>query len=286
MMENRTRTFEAMYTHKDGKQDKLKVRINPRLVSLFLALTLTASTTACSFSSKKTDKTSQEKNIESSYEYDLEAIKKIIEEHPEMLSIKESTTHVVKVGETISDIAEMYGTTVDEVKHLNKEKLNGKTTIYPDEELRVKFDVKLSEEDRNINILEAYIYDYVFRESQLAKIIEDNNEKQGSQLYRSLLYGYPQDANTIDPNSINGQAIRAYTAFHDEEIKQTEESKTKYINILKNIVLEISEKTKDMVSLVSYDEFEVYCLNRSTEYKEVIEKTYTPYGDMIKNNGK
>lgn len=284
MENNRTRTFKASYTHKDGNTYSLKVRINPRLVSLFLALTLVSSTTACSFAKKDKSEDAKKALEQTSRDKDLETIKEIIETNKDMTELHERIIHEVEAEQTLSDIALMYGTTVDELMKLNKGKLGPKGGVFMGSNLTVDAKIKLSDEDAKINILEAY-FDYVLNKSTTSGISHDESvSEEQRKLYSSLLYGFKKDNNTLDPNSIEGHYKRAYMAYHSDDYDKPIKTKSDYINTLLNITVEVEETLKDIAPIVSYTEFEMYCLNKSIDYSEPIERTYTPYGDMINKN--
>lgn len=280
MEDNRTKLYDATYTDKKGEKHSLHVRVNPRLVALFLSLTLVASTSACKIVNSKGENAPKKVHEITFEEEDIKAIEEIIKNYPEMLSHKELITHAVLSGENLSVIAEMYGTTVKDIQELNKDILSSDGILQIGTNLKVEKSENLAPEDALINVLESYIYDYFLGCSHISKTVNNNeiNDKQIS-VYKNAIYGEGKDQE-IDSHSIYGHAIRAYATYHDEEIEPTKERKETYINALQGIVKEIEQKINmggNARVVIPYSEYENYCYNKSTEHQV----SYTPYGNRI-----
>ena len=282
MADNRTILYEGTHTNKKGEKHGFSVRVNPRLAALFLSLTIVTSTSACTIVNVNA-KNAPKKNIETIDENeDINTIEDIIHNHPNMLSNKENIEHTVQYGESLSVIAEKYGTTVSRIEEQNKDILNDNGILQVGTVLKIEKNVKLSDLDQNINMLESYIFDYVIGSSHIAKMI---NKKDGPKneldYYEKAIYGGDKNSQELDKQSIYGHAIRAYATFHDEEVEQTKDRKEIYLQALKGIAQEIQEKLNlsgSIQTVIPYSEYETYCKNKSTKY----ETSYTPYGNVIK----
>lgn len=280
MDENKTKIYDAIYTDKNGSKHNFRVRVNTRLVSLFLAFSFVAGATACSIKGHS-DKDTKGTTIEIDYQdEDLAVINEIIKNHPEMLVSKEIVRHTVNYGDTLSEIAEKYGTTVSEIESMNKSTLGNNHILQTGVELKVTKVEKLSEIDSEINILESYVFDYFLGKSEVAKIArgEVECEPERTTHYKTVMFGN-KEASETDPSSIYGQSIRAQQAYHSGDVI-TEEKKEIYLNALKDIVELIDRKINlsgNVRAVIPYEEYKTYCQNGNTEYKV----EYTPYGNRI-----
>ena len=281
MNENKTRIYDATYTDKNGSKHNLRVRINTRMVSLFLAFSFVAGATACSIKGHS-DKDTKGTMIEIDYQNeDLAAIDEIIKNHPEMLVSKEIVKHTVNYGDTLSEIAEKYGTTVSEIESMNKNVLGSNHILQTGVELKVTKVEKLSELDSEINILESYVFDYFLGKSEVVKIArgEVECEPERALHYKTVMFG-DKDASLVDQSSIYGKSIIAQRAYHKEGVEITPERKEIYLNALKDIVELIDRKINlsgNVRAVIPYEEYKTYCQNGNTQYKV----EYTPYGDRI-----
>lgn len=288
MQDTRTRTFVTTPTYRSGKRDNLKIRLYPRMfLSMGLAMVI-ATEGLVGYkivNADKKDAKGADKGIESQSnmryeERDIEAIQKIIDEHgDDMLYTKERISYEIKTDDDIlSNIALKYGTTVNELKKINKGKLTPKGGTYIGSTILVDVKKPLSEEDAKINMLEAYIFDYALKESSFAHIASGEGEfKEQNKLYYYTLYGNVEDENTLDNDSIMGIAVRANAKYNEGE--KSAEVKSKYIQILESICDTMNVEINNIGGwLLPYNEVETYFKNGTTKD---IQREYTPYGDII-----
>ena len=282
MGENKTIVYEATYKDKKNKGHKSTVRVNPRLTKeIFLSCSLVVITTACTIMGYSNN-AEPKSVIEIDYENkDLDIINEIIKNHPEMLVSKEIVDYTVRAGDTLSEIAEKHGTTVSDIESMNKSALSKSKTLQIGTELRVTQVLRLPEIDREINILESYIFDYFLGGSEVAKIARGEVECEEAQIlhYKTIVYG-TKDAGEVDVSSIYGLAISAQKAYHKDGAQITQEKKDLYLSDLRSIIELIERKINlsgNARAVVPYEEYKEYCQNGNTNYKV----EYTPYGDRI-----
>ena len=117
---NKTRIFSGVYTDKNGKRYRINVRVNPRLVSLVLALVM-VKTTACGVINPNYDKDAVQRGAyEDEYQNpNLLLIDKILKENPEMLKERTEGIYKVEWGDTLSGIADANGITLKELLHIS-----------------------------------------------------------------------------------------------------------------------------------------------------------------------
>lgn len=246
MQDTRTRTFTSNPTYKSGKRDNLRIKMYPRvIISMGLAMSLATTSFIGYKITQKPTKTYVDNNKESvayeeksDYQKDVDAIAKIIEDKGEsMLITRERISYPIKTEQDVlSIIAEKYGTTVKRLMELNKGKVTSKGGTFLGSVIEVDAAVDLSEEDKQINMLDAYVFDYLLRDSTFARIAlgEEGEFEEQQSLYNFALYGKSEEEHSIDPSSINGQAIKANAIYN--ESGKTLENKEKYIEIMNNIV--------------------------------------------------
>ena len=250
--DNRMRIFEVV--DPKTKKVKAKVRLNPRIVSFALAITLAS---GVGIGAAKIQDKAREKDQEIVNEYESEdkrLINSIIGKYPNILVNKEIIDHVVGADDTLLRIAERYGTTVERIKEINNRNTD---TIYYKETLKVEHVTPKEELDKNIALLETYINSYIFK-SEYAKIargeVESDNNKQST--FFESLYG-KSTRTDIDPNSIFGMTANAYTIFNESD--KGVEAKTAYVNALNSIYGEIENRVnlngyaKYVLSLDEYE---------------------------------
>ncbi len=276
---NKTRIFSGVYTDKNGKRYRINVRVNPRLVSLVLALVM-VKTTACGVINPNYDKDAVQRGAyEDEYQNpNLLLIDKILKENPEMLKERTEGIYKVEWGDTLSGIADANGITLKELLHMNK--FSERHLIRTGDEIKVETVKTLDENTQEINMLEAYLYDYVFN-SQIAQIAKNEigtNSNQ-SENYKRILYGNPKSENDVDRNSIYGRYVVAYLNYHDETKEKTEESIQNYIETLTEIAKDVDEYFNMGIGefITTYDQFKIYCKNGNTLSDELETKKVSVY---------
>lgn len=281
MKDYKTRVYDAEYTNKNGTTNTLHLKVNTRLLACtaFLGFSLVATGISGVLKNSKPEVSKSNSVIDFESE-DIKVIDRIINSNPNMISYKETISYTVSYGDSLSEIAEKFGTTVNRIQDLNKTILSQSRSLQPGTVLNVEKYVSLSDLDREINILKSYVFDYILGESVVSKIASghEGTEKQ-SAYYKSVIYGNEADGK-VDVGSIYGKAISAYSAFYDDGREITEERKVKFLKELQDIQDEIEKKINfdgNARMVIPYAEYETYCLNRSTKYI----RSYTPYGDRL-----
>lgn len=274
MANDRTRTFMGKYLSKDGKTHEVAIRVFKRFASLGLAITLTYSIagkliTAIDEVAIKDTKT---EDIDSN----LLSIEDIIEKNPNILKDVEKSTYIIKVGDTMSSIAEANSNTVKRLCALNQ--MSAKQVIYPGQEINIETIKDKTPEEKDISALESYFYDYVFN-SPIAKLAKNAENKGASSIYRTFLYGNPKNEYELDPNSIYGKYINRYLSYHNLENPMPEEKK-EYINMLTELSKETQENLNlgnTVENLIPYPQYRIFLENGTTKYDELKESCHTIY---------
>lgn len=263
---NRSKVYDAIYTDKNGGTHNMHLRVNPHLKNMVLAINLIRSNKSAVISHNSQDKNI--KKVDNDKTNELAIIEKLIKEKTEMLYTREAIIHRVSPSESINTLAGRYGVTVNSIIELNKDKITPDGKITPNSELLIEKLSLLSELDREINILETYIFDYVLRESSFAKILNDKeNYEDIKPLYNTLIYGNAS-GHSYNPQSIYGLSLKAYQTFHESVKTESDDLKEKYKSILMNIVKDIEDKINYADSInkvIPFDEFRNYCLNGSAK---------------------
>ncbi len=260
------RTYRGTYTSKDGQKHLLNVKVFKRLgvFALTIVLVKTAHTYII-IPVRDTITASTNKEIEEENP-DLALIENIIKANPDIIKIFTKSEYTVKNGDTVSAIAEECGNTVRRICALNG--MSSKDIIYPGQVLNVEIITEKEPLDKEISLLESYFYDYLFN-SNLATIARENSA-EGSQLYRTILYGNPKTEADVDPNSIYGTYVTNYLHFHKNS-KVDDTLKNEYLAILQSL----AKDTVDQFSLggtpivVTPVQFKIYIENGTTKYDEL-----------------
>lgn len=263
---HRTKVYTAKYTDKNGVLHGMRLRINPHLSSMVLAINLIPSKKSATISHNNQSK--KEHIEDNSKSNELSIVEKLITEKTDMLYTKDAIIHKISPDETINTLAGKYGVTVSSIIHSNKDKVSPDGKVLPNSELLIEKLTLLSELDRDINMLETYIFDYVLRESSFAQVLNDKeNNDDIRPLYNTLIYGNAS-GNSYNPQSIYGLSLKAYQKFHEAIKTESDNLKEQYKGILLNIVKDIEDKINyaDAINtIIPFNEFRDYCINGTTK---------------------
>lgn len=269
MANEKTRIFKGTYTSDDNKKHTVNVRIYKRFAALGLSLTLIVGSAGCVIATNYIKDTIKDDSFTDN-DADLQTIEAIIKNDPYILKDVELGTRTIKVGDTLSNIAEDCGNTVKRICELNE--MSSKNVIYPGQEIKIETITDKDPREKSIAGLESYFNDYLFN-SSVAEIAKNalENQKNGGLFYRSILYGNPKSEYEYDPNSIYGEFINAYLRFHGIA-EPTDAAKDEYIASL----TDLSDKAVERLTfgdvsniLVPYSKYIIYLENRTTKYDEI-----------------
>lgn len=272
MANDRTRTFEGIYTSNDNREHPLKVRIFKRLAVFGLAITLVrGGLVTTTVMDRNIESSSKDNKSDKEIDDDKSLIEHVIKENPYILKDLKEISYTVKAGDTLNTIALLNGTTVDSICEANN--MSKDDVIYAGGTLKIEKRVDKGEEDGLIATLESYFYDYLFK-SPIAKLASSNNPKYANQAsyYRSIIFGSPKSEADIDPRSIYGEYVNAYISFHDREGEPTNEAKKVYIERLGTLAARADEDlnlANTTSAIVPFSTYRTYLQNGSTKDKDV-----------------
>lgn len=287
---NRTRIFEGEFNG-----HRVRVKVNPRLVSIVLTVTLVTTAAAGVIKSNnslavdpaKTSITMQDETIT----VDKEAIENIIRDNPNLLYIETPGIHEVHFGESLSTIAEDYGITIDRLKALNeiddsKYILQAEVNGHPNELRIVNRESLVGSKVAEVLMLQSYLEDYVLHGSVAAQIAHDTTGEYPEEqinFYNSLLF--KNDGYSLQDQYLTQYFLRIYDetisgreAQRNRILSLSDEQLDKYINILESLVETLSSLKAGCPSLVDYNQYKIYYLNGNTKSDTLVQKNHTIYG--------